>query len=150
MKKVVKKATPAAIAVLRQATALCPKRKKASDGLLPSAAHISQSPNSDHNTGYAVDITHDPIDGIDGKEVFARLQLDKRVKYLIFKSRIWTPDKGVHEYNGSNPHNKHCHISIKDGHGNDTSPWFPWMGKPNVVNTIKAKIKPLPKKKESK
>ena len=28
------KATPAAIAVLRQATALRPKRKKASDGLL--------------------------------------------------------------------------------------------------------------------
>ncbi len=32
MKLVVKRATPAAIAVLRQATALWPKRKKASDG----------------------------------------------------------------------------------------------------------------------
>jgi hypothetical protein len=32
MKPVVKRATPAAIAVLRQATALWPKRKKASDG----------------------------------------------------------------------------------------------------------------------
>ena len=42
MSSVVKKATPAAIAVLRQATALRPKRKKASDGLLPSAAHIKQ------------------------------------------------------------------------------------------------------------
>jgi hypothetical protein len=45
MKPVVKKAMPAAIAVLRQATALKPKRKKASDGLLPSAAHINQSPD---------------------------------------------------------------------------------------------------------
>ena len=35
-----KTATPAAKAVLRQATALKPKRKKASDGLLPSAAHV--------------------------------------------------------------------------------------------------------------
>ena len=47
MKPVAKRATPAAIAVLRQATALVPKRNKASDGLLPSKAHIAQSPNSD-------------------------------------------------------------------------------------------------------
>jgi hypothetical protein len=60
MKPVVKKALPAAISVLRQATALVPKRKKASDGLLPSAAHIKANPNSDHNTGLAVDLTHDP------------------------------------------------------------------------------------------
>jgi len=49
MTTVAKKATPAALAVLRQATALKPKRKKASDGLLPSAAHLKQSPNSDHS-----------------------------------------------------------------------------------------------------
>lgn len=148
MKPIVKRASPAAIAVLRQATALRPKRKKASDGLLPSAAHLSQSPNSDHNTGYGVDITHDPIFGIDGQKVFRFLQLDKRVKYLIFKSKIWTPEKGVYDYDGSNPHNKHCHISIKDGHGNDTSPWFPWMGEATKLNKVKASLpKPLPKKK---
>jgi len=56
MKLLAKRATPAAIAVLRQATALYPKRKKLSDGLLPSSAHIKQSPNSDHNTGLAVDL----------------------------------------------------------------------------------------------
>jgi hypothetical protein len=66
MKPVVKKATPAAIAVLRQATALRPKRGKASDGLLPSPAHQKQNPSSDHNTGFAVDVTHDPAFGIDG------------------------------------------------------------------------------------
>ena len=151
MKKLVKTATPAAKAVLRQATALRPKRAKASDGLLPSAAHMLQNPNSDHNTGYGVDITHDPVFGIDGKAVFARLQTDKRVKYLIFKGKIWTPDKGVHLYTGPNQHNHHCHISIKDGFGNDTSPWFPWLGEPTIINKVKAKLpKPLPKKKESK
>lgn len=148
MTTVVKKATPAAIAVLRQATALRPKRKKASDGLLPSAAHLKQSPSSDHNTGFAVDVTHDPIDGIDGQEVFTHLQSDKRVKYLIFKGKIWTPDKGVHLYTGSNQHNKHCHISIKDGCGDDKSPWFTWMGVPTTLNKVKASLpKPLPKKK---
>ncbi len=55
--KIAKVASPAAISVLRQATALSPLRKKASDGLLPSAAHIKASPNSDHNTGLAVDLT---------------------------------------------------------------------------------------------
>jgi hypothetical protein len=143
---VVKKATPAAIAVLRQATALRPRRKKASDGLLPSAAHQVQSPNSDHNTGFAVDLTHDAAHGIDGHEVYMKLQSDKRVKYLIFKGLIWSPEKGELKYTGSNQHEKHVHISIKDNYGNDTSNWFPWLGKSKTINKVKAAIKPLPKK----
>ncbi len=59
MKPVAKRATPAAIAVLRQATALAPKRNKASDGLLPSKAHIKASPDSDHNTAVSHKITID-------------------------------------------------------------------------------------------
>ena len=146
MKPVAKKATPAAIAVLRQATALKPKRNKASDGLLPSAAHINQNPDSDHNTGYAVDLTHDPELGINGHEVYAHLKSDRRVKYLIFKGRIWSAEKGDRDYTGSNPHNKHIHISIKDDHGDNTSNWFPWLGKPTTINKVKAAVKPLPKK----
>jgi hypothetical protein len=150
--KLVKKATPAAIAVLRQATAICPSRKKASDGLLPSAAHISQSPNSDHNTGYAVDLTHDRLGGIDCVNIFEELKADKRVKYLIFQGKIWSAERaseGDRDYDGSNKHNKHLHISIKEGCGDDTSPWFPWLGKPKAVNKVKAAVKPLPKKKEN-
>jgi hypothetical protein len=145
--KIAKQATPAAIAVLRQATALRPKRKKASDGLLPSAAHRVQSPNSDHNTGYAVDLTHDPKNDIDCVKLFIELQDDKRVKYLIFQGRIWSQTNGVSKYTGSNPHNKHLHISIKEGHGNDTSEWFPWLGKPKTVGKIVSKIQPLRKKR---
>ena len=152
MKPVAKKATPAAIAVLRQATAIKPSRKKASDGLLPSAAHIKQSPDSDHNTGYAADLTHDPVNGIDCKDIFEKLKADKRVKYLIFHGKIWSAERaeeGNRNYTGSNKHDHHIHISIKDGCGYDTSPWFPWLGKPKVVNKVKATIKPLPKKKEN-
>ena len=150
MKMLVKKATPAAIAVLRQATAIKPSRKKASDGLLPSAAHINQNPDSDHNTGYAVDLTHDPINGIDCKDIFEKLKEDKRVKYLIFQGNIWSKEKakqGNRIYTGSNKHTKHLHISINDGMGNDTSPWFWWMNQPKVVNQIIANIKPVPTKK---
>ena len=143
---VAKRATPAAIAVLRQATALRPKRKKASDGLLPSAAHLKSSPNSDHNTGYAVDLTHDPDNDIKCHEIYEHLKFDKRVKYLIFKGRIWSAEKGDREYTGSNKHNKHLHISIKDNCGNDTSPWFAWMGKATTLNKVVASTKRLPKK----
>ena len=146
MKTVVKKATPAAIAVLRQATALRPERNKASDGLLPSAAHQLQNPNSDHNTGYAADLTHDPLDGIDCFDLYDKLQNDKRVKYLIFHGKIWSAKTGEARYSGINQHNKHLHVSIKEGFGNDTSPWFPWLGKPTVANKVKAAVKKLPKK----
>jgi len=146
-----KKATPAAIAVLRQATTHWPKRKKASDGLLPSKAHVHQNPNSDHNSGYAVDLTDDVKNGVNCAVIYSELQKDKRVKYLIFKGKIWSAKNGEQIYTGINKHNKHLHISIKEGCGNDTSPWFGWMGEPKTINKVKANLpKPLPKKKETK
>jgi hypothetical protein len=148
MKPVAKKATPAAIAVLRQATAIAPLRMKASDGLLPSKSHIHQNPNSDHNTGHAVDLTHDKLGGIDCFSLFQKLQGDPRVSYLIFQGKIWSKEKGLRVYTGPNKHNKHLHISIKEGCGDDTSPWFPWLGTPKAVAKVKAAVKPLPKKKE--
>jgi hypothetical protein len=144
------KATPAAIAVLRQATALKPNRKKVSDGLLPSAAHLKQSPTSDHNTGYAVDLTHDPKHGIDCAEIFQKLKEDKRVKYLIFKGKIWSKERakeGDRKYTGSNQHNSHLHISINDGMGKDTSPWFWWMNQPKTLNQVIASLSSIPAKK---
>ena len=150
MKPVVKRATPAAIAVLRQATALKPNRKKASDGLLPSAAHLKQSPTSDHNTGFAVDLSHDPKHGIDCADIFQKLKEDKRVKYLIFKGKIWSAERakeGDREYTGSNKHNRHLHVSINEGMGNDTSPWFWWLNQPKVINQVKAILIPSPSKK---
>jgi len=153
MKPVVKKATPAAIAVLRQATALFPKRKKLSDGLLPSVAHQKQSPNSDHNTGLAVDLTHDPENGVDCAQIFEKLKEDKRVSYLIFNKKIWSRQyakRGNRPYSGSNPHTKHLHISIDPDMANDTSPWFWWMNQPKIVNQVKAALQPQPKKKVAK
>jgi hypothetical protein len=145
-----KRAAPAAIAALRQATALKPKRKKASDGLLPSKAHVHQNPNSDHNSGFAVDVTHDPVFGIDCAVAFIKLQQDPRVKYLIFSGKIWSKDKGERDYTGPNKHNKHLHISIKETCGDDKSPWFPWLGEVSKLSKVKAAVKPLPKKKETK
>ncbi len=148
MKPLAKRPTPAAVAVLRQATAIAPKRKKASDGLLPSAAHVKASPNSDHNTGFAVDLTHDPHKGIDCGEIYEKLKDDKRVSYLIFNGRIWSKERGDRVYTGPNKHVKHLHISIKENCGKDTSPWFPWLGTPKPLAKVKAAVKRRPKKKE--
>jgi hypothetical protein len=149
-KTVIGKATPAAVALLRQATAIAPKRMKASDGLLPSAAHLKTNPSSDHNTGLAVDLTHDPKNGIDCELIFEKLKEDERVAYLIFNKKIWSRQRrkeGNRKYSGSNPHTKHLHISINDSHANDTSPWFWWLNQPKVLNQVKAKLQPTPKKK---
>ena len=150
MRTVAKVASPAAIAVLRQATALYPKRKKLSDGLLPSLAHRKASPNSDHNTGLAVDLTHDLDGGVDCAVIFEKLKEDERVSYLIFNKKIWSRDRaksGNRPYSGSNPHTKHLHISINADKSNDTSPWFWWINQPKVLNQILASLQPQPKKK---
>jgi hypothetical protein len=150
MKPIVKAGSPAAIAVLKQATALFPKRSKLSDGLLPSAAHIKASPNSDHNTGLAVDLTHDPKNGIDCAVIFEKLKEDNRVDYLIFDKKIWSRARrkeGNRKYTGSNPHSKHLHISINSANASDTSPWFWWMNQPTIVNQVRAALQPKPKKK---
>ena len=148
--KIAQKASPAAIAVLRQATALKPLRKKISDGLLPSAAHVKQSPNSDHNTGLAVDLTHDLKHGIDCAEIFEKLKEDKRVDYLIFNGKIWSKARakeGNRKYTGSNQHTKHLHISIKEAMAEDTSPWFWWLNQPKIASQVVAKVMPVPAKK---
>ena len=149
-KATIGKATPAAVALLRQASAIAPKRMKASDGLLPSAAHLKISPNSDHNTGLAVDLTHDPKNGIDCELIFEKLKEDERIAYLIFNKKIWSRQRrkeGNRKYSGSNPHTKHLHVSINSTHSADTSPWFWWMNEPKVLNQVKAKLQPTPKKK---
>ena len=151
MKPLAKQASPAAIAVLKQATALWPKRKKESDGLLPSSAHISQNPDSDHNTGLAVDLTNDPANGVDCKDIFQKLKSDDRVAYLIHNGIIWSKAReaeGDRKYEGINPHHKHLHISIKEDKASDTRPWFPWKNQPSLLSQVAAAVKQTQPKKE--
>lgn len=126
---------PSARAFLAQATKRWPRRDKASDGIVPSAAHTAANPRSDHEPGragycHAVDITHDPANGCDCHDITADLarSRDKRVKYIIWDRRIWSRRFGIWKwrpYGGANPHRKHAHISIVDTKAacEDTSPW---------------------------
>ena len=73
--------------------------------------------------------------------------------YLIFNSKIWSRSRrqeGNRKYTGSNPHNKHLHISIRSTHANDTSDWFSFIDKkPTLVGKAKAKLSKKATKKET-
>jgi hypothetical protein len=69
------------------------------------------------------------------------------IKYIIFNKRIWSAATGwvTHVYNGSNPHDKHFHLSCKPDTAseNNTKPvglvaWVARLiGKPQGVKMIK-------------
>ena len=119
-------------AALAEATRRWPDRSRASDGTIGDTAHAAKP--SDHNpdahgTVHAFDLTNDPSHGVDCSLLAEHLinQRDVRVKYIIFNKRIcnstnwsWQP------YKGSNPHDKHMHVSIHSTKAaeNDTSDWW--------------------------
>ena len=105
-----------------------PNRSKLSDGTIGDTAHASTV--SDHNPDAngvvrAMDITHDPVHGLDIQNLADGLRdsRDSRIKYIIANSRIFIPPNWSWQaYSGSNPHSKHMHISIK-GNYDDTKNW---------------------------
>jgi hypothetical protein len=85
-----------------------------------------QARKSDHNMGNAVDITHDPASGCDANLIASLAIRDSRVKYVIWNKRIYNRSRsadGWRPYTGSNPHTKHCHISIRADARTDTRAW---------------------------
>ena len=107
-----------------QFNAQYPRRNKASDGTIGDAAHASR--DSDHNPWVkdgsmgvvtALDITHDPANGVDiaGIAEHLRLQKDPRIKYVICNRRIFSSTTSPWQwrtYTGSNPHTAHFHTSV--------------------------------------
>jgi peptidoglycan hydrolase-like protein with peptidoglycan-binding domain len=101
-----------------------PTRSKSHDGTIGDAAHASRS--SDHNPWVqdagqgvvtALDITHDPGDGVDTHALaeWLRNTRDSRVKYVISNRRIFSSQTNPwvwRPYSGSNPHIAHMHVSV--------------------------------------
>lgn len=110
-----------------QVNAEWPNRRKENDGTIGDAAHASRS--SDHNPWVkdgaigvvtAEDITHDPASGCDSYKLAQALldSRDDRIKYIISNHRIASGNEGPspwawRRYTGANPHDHHCHISVK-------------------------------------
>lgn len=110
-----------------QVNAAYPNRSRVSDGSIGDTAHAARA--SDHNPDSqgrvcAIDVTHDPANGLDGQQLSNQIITDKRVKYVIFAGRIWKARTGQWEtYRGSNRHGKHAHVSVKSEMADYDSPW---------------------------
>lgn len=110
-----------------------PGRSTASDGTLGDAAHAARQ--SDHNPDErrvvrAWDCTRDVVGGLDVAETLAewlRSRRDRRVKYVIFRRRIFSSEISPwvwRPYDGVNPHEHHVHISVQPYPvGDDGRPW---------------------------
>jgi hypothetical protein len=110
-----------------QINEMAPGRSRVSDGTIGDAAHAARK--SDHNPNAqgivaAIDVTHDPSRGCDGRFLSRSLIADSRVKYVIFNSQIWKARTGEWEhYGGDNPHDHHVHVSIKPEALDQTQDW---------------------------
>jgi lysozyme family protein len=111
----------------RQVDAAAPGRSIRSDGTKGDGAHANRK--SDHNPWVfdgtfgvvtAIDITHDKphLDSERLAETLRRSR-DQRIKYIISNRKIASASaKGSvpawtwRAYTGSNPHDKHCHLSV--------------------------------------
>lgn len=118
--------------VLRdECDALAPKRSKVNDGTIGDAAH--QARPSRHNPNRygvvtALDITHDPQNGMDTYALFDYLAAHPHIclQYVVSNRRIAHRDEGwrVRAYRGSNPHLGHIHVAV--GRGPDSDPTGPY------------------------
>ena len=112
-----------------------PDRDRTSDGWIGDTRHSARP--SDHNpdakTGVvrAIDVDRDVsgsakpdlMPDIANQIRLAAKAGDKRIAYVIFEGRIASPRMGWRwrKYKGSNPHNKHCHISFTTKGDTDSS-----------------------------
>lgn len=67
------------------------------------------STRSLHAEGRAIDLY---VSGARGRQVFDDMQGHPGVQEVIFNRRIWTAARGVHAYNGQNPHTDHVHVGL--------------------------------------
>lgn len=125
------------VTLLQEVNRAYPNRSKRSDGTIGDADH--QNRRSDHNPWVpppnggvvtAVDITHDPRNGPDSRELaetFRKLGAsgDPRIKYVISHGRIAsrTQNWAWRNYTGPNGHFSHVHLSVTTTHYDDTRPW---------------------------
>lgn len=122
----------------RELNALFPNRDKTSDGGIGDASHQAKNTsdhNPDYNRGGVVRARDFDKDGIPAERIVTFLIARGRAgdprlgtgAYVIWNGRIWTARNGwaAQTYTGSNPHDKHFHLSIclDDRHYNSTAPW---------------------------
>jgi hypothetical protein len=121
---------PSLVKLRDEVNARWPNRDKASDGWIGDPSHSSRASdhNPDWNAGGVVRALDVDKDGIDVDAVLAEVIGDPRVWYVIWDSHIYsrTYNWTKRAYSGSNPHDKHFHVSLVHSRDseNDTSEWL--------------------------
>jgi hypothetical protein len=123
-----------------------PSRDKHNDGTIGDLAH--QGRESDHNPHVAggvvtaLDVTDDPASGFDAGAFAETLReaKDPRIKYVIFKGRIFSSEKSWvwrDRNKGRGDHAEHVHISVVSDPKlfDDTRPWP--LGLPHGASSAK-------------
>lgn len=137
-----------------QINALAPNRSTASDGWIGDDKHATRE--SDHNPWVkigdlgivtALDITDDPGHGCDVDKIFARIIKDRdpRLKYMIRNGMILSSTIVPwvwREYTGSNPHEKHGHLSVLPVRAlfDSRKKWEIILPKPPVVKKVQFEL----------
>lgn len=120
---------PSLVKLRDEIDARWPNRDRRSDGWIGDENHSHRQ--SDHNPDeggmvHAIDVDKD---GINVKLLLDSTIGDRRVWYVIWNRNIWsrTYDWKRRDYNGSNPHTSHVHISINynDYSEFNTRRWLP-------------------------
>ncbi len=120
---------PSLVLLRHQADAKAPRRSRASDGIMGDAAHHART--SDHNLGNAIDLTHDPLGGLDAGATAeeARRQMKSypsgRISLIIWNRQKASRSTGWQwrRYTGPNPHTSHVHLSIRPSARGELRPW---------------------------
>ena len=123
------------LVVLRnECNAKAPYRKKGSDGTIGNTAHAANaSRHNPNNSGVvcALDITHDPANGMDTYKMFdiIRKNPHPNCEYVVSNKRIASRGRNweVRAYTGQNPHIQHIHVGV--GVGPDSEPRQPYDDK---------------------
>lgn len=112
---------PALVTLRNQINAAHPNRSRRSDGWIGDTSHAARFSyhNPDRNNWvHAIDVTHDPRNGVDidrftdelvVRPDFRLLELIANRWYWNFRNPRWV------RYTGSNGHFQHVHISVKPG-----------------------------------
>lgn len=124
--------------LLEEINTAAPNRSKVSDGSIGDPSHSARY--SDHNPNSAGvvrarDFTHDPAGGCDAGELAERVRV-LAIKghpalgpgaYVIWNRAIASATYGWvwRPYDGANPHDHHCHVSVATAAAgyDSTAPW---------------------------